>query len=160
MRFKINAMAAGMIIAATAVCAQAFMHFAPPEAYGICLVCHGRDLFAQIGRALFSTPIEMSEVAREGPIVTVFGIMLGAFLGARSGKEFRWQWVESKWFAFLCGIAVSLCALIVSGCPMRILIRTAYGELNAFFALIALVLGCIVGTVILKKQSRKGGGQQ
>ncbi len=157
MRFKINAMAAGMIIAATSVCAQVLLNFAPPEAYGICLVCHGRDLFAQIGRAIFSTPIEMSEIAREGPIVTVFGILIGAFIAAKTSGEFRWQWVESKWFAFICGIVVSICALIVSGCPMRILIRTAYGELNALFALIALVLGCIVGTLLLKSRSRKGG---
>lgn len=159
MRFKLNAMAAGVIIAATVVFAQAFLHFAPPEAYGVCLVCHGRDLFAQIGRELFSVPIEMSEVAREGPIVTVFGILLGAFLGARAGREFRFQWVESKWFAFLCGAAVSICALIVSGCPMRILVRTAYGELNALFALLALVLGCVVGTILLKKQSRKAAAK-
>lgn len=156
MRFKINAMAAGMIIAATSVCAQVLFNFAPPEAYGICLVCHGRDLFAQIGRALFSTPIEMSEVAREGPIVTVFGILLGAFLGAKTSGEFRWTWVESKGFAFVCGVVVAICALIVSGCPMRILIRTAYGELNALFALIALVLGCVVGTLLLKRESKRG----
>ncbi|MDO5111709.1 MAG: YeeE/YedE thiosulfate transporter family protein [Clostridia bacterium] len=156
MRFKISAMAAGMIIAATSVLAQVLFTFAPPEAYGICLVCHGRDLFAQIGRAIFSTPIEMSEIAREGPIVTVFGILIGAFIAAKTSGEFRFQWVESKWFAFIVGAVVAICALIVSGCPMRILIRTAYGELNALFGLIALILGCIVGTLLLKYKGRGG----
>lgn len=160
MRFRISAMLAGIIIAATAVTAQAVFSFAPPEAYGICLVCHGRDLFAQIGRALFSQPFEMSEIARQGPVVTVLGVLLGALLGALSGKEFRWQWVESKGFAFAAGLVVGLCALIISGCPMRLMIRTAYGELNALLGALFVLLGAAAGTFLLKKKAKRGGASK
>lgn len=157
MRFRISAMMAGIIIAATAIIAQVIFAFAPPEAYGICLACHGRDMFAQIGRALFEQPFEMSEIARKGPIVTVVGILLGAFLAARAGKEFRFQWVENKWLSLLTGVVVAILALIISGCPMRLLIRTAYGEINALWGILFVVLGAIVGTLILKHKGRKGG---
>ena len=88
-------------------------------------------------------------------MLTVIGILAGAFIGAVSGGEFRWQWVEGKFASFLRGIVVAICALIISGCPMRLMIRSAYGDVKALLGVIALMLGCVVGTLILKKRSRR-----
>ena len=99
--------------------------------------------------------MDMSVSARSGPVLTVIGILAGAFIGAVSSGEFRWQWVEDKFASFLRGIVVAICALIISGCPMRLMIRSAYGDVKALLGVIALMLGCVVGTLILKKRSRR-----
>ena len=139
-KIRISAVTAGIIIATVAVAAQVIFGFSHPEAYGVCLVCHGRD---------------MSVSARSGPVLTVIGILAGAFIGAVSSGEFRWQWVEGKFASFLRGIVVAICAIIISGCPMRLMIRSAYGDVKALLGVIALMLGCVVGTLILKKRSRR-----
>ncbi len=152
-KIRISAAAAGVIIAATAVAAQVMFSFSHPEAYGVCLVCHGRDMLAQLYQSLFGKAMDMSVSARSGPVLTVIGILLGAFIGAVSSGEFRWQWVEGKLTSFLRGAAVALCALIISGCPMRLMIRSAYGDIKALLGVIALMLGCVAGTLILKRRS-------
>ena len=63
--------------------------------------------------------------------------------------------MEGKLASFLRGIVVAMCALIISGCPMRLMIRSAYGDVKALLGVIALMLGCVVGTLILKKRSRR-----
>lgn len=154
-KIRISAVTAGIIIAAAAVAAQVLFGFSHPEAYGVCLVCHGRDMLAQLYQTVFHKAMDMSVSARSGPVLTVIGILGGAFIGAVSSGEFRWQWVEGKLASFLRGIAVAICALIISGCPMRLMIRSAYGDVKALLGVIALMLGCVVGTLILKKRSRR-----
>lgn len=153
-KIRISAVTAGVIIAVAAVAAQVIFGFSHPEAYGVCLVCHGRDMLAQLYQTVFHKAADMSVSARSGPVLTVIGILAGAFIGAVSSGEFRWQWVEGKLASFLRGMAVAVCALIISGCPMRLMIRSAYGDVKALLGVIALMLGCAVGTVILKKRSR------
>ena len=43
-KIRISAVTAGIIIATVAVAAQVIFGFSHPEAYGVCLVCHGRDM--------------------------------------------------------------------------------------------------------------------
>lgn len=154
-KIRISAVTAGIIIATVAVAAQVIFGFSHPEAYGVCLVCHGRDMLAQLYQTVFHKAMDMSVYARSGPVLTVIGILAGAFIGAVSSGEFRWQWVEGKFASFLRGIVVAICALIISGCPMRLMIRSAYGDVKALLGIIALMLGCVVGTLILKKRSRR-----
>ena len=47
-KIRISAVTAGIIIATAAVAAQVIFGFSHPEAYGVCLVCHGRDMLAQL----------------------------------------------------------------------------------------------------------------
>lgn len=155
MRVRISAMMAGIIIAATAVVAQAVFAFSPPQAYGICLVCHARDLLSQLGRLVFNQPFALSEIARNGPVLTVVGILAGAFIGAITSKEWKPKWVESKTFSFAIGFVVAVLALIISGCPIRLLLRTGYGELNALLGVIFLILGSVAGTYLLKRKRIK-----
>ena len=86
-KIRISAVTAGIIIATVAVAAQVIFGFSHPEAYGICLVCHGRDM---TGTALYQTvfhkAMDMSVSARSGPVLTVIGILAGAFIGAVSSR--------------------------------------------------------------------------
>ena len=95
-KIRISAVTAGIIIATVAVAAQVIFGFSHPEAYGVCLVCHGRDMLAQLYQTVFHKAMDMSVSARSGPVLTVIGILAGAFIGAVSSGEFRWQWVEGK----------------------------------------------------------------
>ena len=100
-KIRISAVTAGIIIATVAVAAQVIFGFSHPEAYGVCLVCHGRDMLAQLYQTVFHKAMDMSVSARSGPVLTVIGILAGAFIGAVSSGEFRWQWVEGKFASFL-----------------------------------------------------------
>ena len=63
--------------------------------------------------------------------------------------------MEASSLLFFAAVVVAICALIISGCPMRLMIRSAYGDVKALLGVIALMLGCVVGTLILKKRSRR-----
>ena len=52
-KIRISAVTAGIIIATVAVAAQVIFGFSHPEAYGVCLVCHGRDMLAQLYQTVF-----------------------------------------------------------------------------------------------------------
>ena len=88
-KIRISAVTAGIIIATVAVAAQVIFGFSHPEAYGVCLVCHGRDMLAQLYQTVFHKAMDMSVSARSGPVLTVIGILAGAFIGAVGGRQVR-----------------------------------------------------------------------
>lgn len=101
-KIRISAVIAGIIIATVAVAAQVIFGFSHPEAYGVCLVCHGRDMLAQLYQTVFHKAMDMSVSARSGPVLTVIGILAGAFIGAVSSGEFRgsgWKASSLPFFA-------------------------------------------------------------
>ena len=73
-KIRISAVTAGIIIATVAVAAQVIFGFSHPEAYGVCLVCHGRDMLVQLYQTVFHKAMDMSVSARSGPVLTVIGI--------------------------------------------------------------------------------------
>ena len=68
-KIRISAVTAGIIIATVAVAAQVIFGFSHPEAYGVCLVCHGRDMLAQLYQTVFHKAMDMSVSARSGPVL-------------------------------------------------------------------------------------------
>ena len=60
-KIRISAVTAGIIIATVAVAAQVIFGFSHPEAYGVCLVCHGRDMLAQLYQTVFHKAMDMAQ---------------------------------------------------------------------------------------------------
>ncbi len=81
----------------------------------------------------------------------VVGLVVGAFVIALATKEYRSTAGSSPMIRFVLGFIMMIGALVFLGCPLRMVIRMAAGDLNAYVGLIGLVLGIATGTLFLKK---------
>jgi len=147
----------GCVAAFLAVVAQAYYTLGPPAAYGICIVCHGRDLVHWTLNNLFSMQLPLTLVAKRVPLLTVLGILIGAGIASAQYSEFKFQWIEDKLTAFFTGMIVMVSGLAISACPMRLLLRTAYGDFMALIGVVFLIVGITAGTFYLKRRVHKDG---
>ena len=153
-KIRISALMFGVIAAFVAVVAQARFGFHPPSAYGICVVCHARDLVNAIlsQASWYGAPV--SNLALKGLIVTPIGIILGAAVAAIVSREWKLHKVGNPILGIIYGFLVMCCGLIISGCPMRILLRAAYGDTGAMLAIPFLIIGIFLATILLKVRAR------
>jgi YedE family putative selenium metabolism protein len=111
--------------------------------YGLCIACFIRDTVGALGlhRAAVVQYIRPE----------VLGIVLGAFVMAVSSKEFSVRGGSSPFARFILGIIVMIGALMFLGCPLRMVLRMAGGDLNAVFGLLGFAVGIGIGIVFLNK---------
>ena len=133
-----------------AVIAGAFFDVRPPEAYGVCMACHARDLVNWATNALAHSHLEIAPASILFPVLTPIGVLLGALIGAKANGEFRWQNPESSLKAFLYGILVMNFALIAGGCSIRLLLRTATGDVLGLIGFAGMIGGVVLGTFWLR----------
>lgn len=135
-----------------------------PVAYGFCVACHTRDLINGIWNGIFGTSLGMAGVSKAAiaagavPVLTILGVLIGAFIAALVYKEFRVKKasVGSCVKYTLGGFFFMICALLMGACPYRIALRVGYGDAVAFIGLIAIVIGVFIGVKIaLKKMEGK-----
>ncbi len=137
---RITAVHTGIVAALLAVVAGALFAVRPPDAYGVCMACHARDLVDWTINHLAGTELTVAPASLVVPVLTTVGVFLGAVVGARSNGEFRWRAPERSWRMFLYGSLVMSCALVAGGCSIRLLLRTAAGDslgLSGFGGLVA-----------------------
>ncbi len=146
-----SAITYGVVAGLLAVGVQIFFSVKPPPAYGICMACHPRDMVNWLLNHLFGTRLELAPVSATVPLLTTIGLVIGASIAARRNREFRWVSLDHRARSLLLGMLVMNAALIVIGCPTRLLLLSAYGEVLALVAVIGLVIGIICGTGLLKK---------
>lgn len=164
---RITALAAGAILGFFAAVAQAFFKVIPPPAYGICIACHMRDFVNWIGTHIYPVygfidggklKIPGGPVSYKFPLLTVVGILIGAFIAARIHKEFRWKTMRVSWQRpipeFFWGLVVMISALIIGGCPIRTALKTAYLDITALVGLFFIFVGVISGCETIKKKVR------
>ena len=140
----------GTVSGILAVTAGAFFEVRPPDAYGVCMACHGRDLVNWTINALGGTHLTVAPASLVFPVLTPIGVLLGALLGAATTGEFRWWTPESSFKAFVYGLLVMNFALLAGGCSIRLLLRTAAGEALGMIGFAGMVAGVILGTVWLR----------
>jgi len=140
----------GITAALLAVAAGAFFDVRPPEAYGVCMACHARDLVSWTLNTLARTQLEVAPASLIFPVLTPIGVILGALVAARRKREFRWQTPESPWKAFVYGVLVMNFALLAGGCSIRLLLRTAAGEALGLIGFAGMIAGVILGTSWLR----------
>lgn len=78
-------------------------------------------------------------------------IILGSFLSSIFRKEFQPRVSFSIIYSFFGGFFMIIGSAIFIGCPIKMLLRLAGGDLNAISGIVGLVSGVYLGTYFLKK---------
>jgi YedE family putative selenium metabolism protein len=114
-----------------------------PPNMGICVACFIRDIAGALGLH------QASVVQFIRP--EVVGFLFGAFIASFAFREFRSRGGASPMIRFLLGAFVMIGALVFLGCPVRMMLRLAGGDLNAILALAGIIAGVLVGIFFLKR---------
>lgn len=140
MRGKGKIIAAGVLIGLISV---ALVWFGNPKNMGFCIACFIRDTAGAVGmhRA------EVVQYIRP----EVIGLVLGAFAVASLKKEFLPRGGSSPMTRFVLGFFVMIGALVFLGCPFRMILRIAGGDLNAILGLAGFAAGIFAGARFLKR---------
>jgi len=147
---RITGIQAGVVMALAAVAAGSFFQVRPPEAYGICMSCHGRDLVSWISNDLFATDLPIAQASLVFPVLTTVGVIVGALVGALSSGEFRVRMPSKPLRSFGQGLLVMNLALLAGGCSTRLLLSTSAGDLLGLSGFVAMVVGVILATFWLR----------
>jgi len=114
-----------------------------PPNMGICVACFLRDIAGALG------------LHRAGVVQylrpEIMGFALGAFITSFIFREFRARGGASPIIRFFLGAFVMIGALVFLGCPVRMLLRIAGGDLNGVVALAGMVAGILAGIFFLRK---------
>ena len=114
-----------------------------PANMGFCIACFLRDIAGAVGM-------------HGAAVVQYFrpeivGLVLGAFIMSIASKEYRAKAGSSPATRFVLGAFVMIGALAFLGCPLRMMLRLAGGDLNALIALFGFAAGIGIGVVCLNK---------
>ncbi|MDS1029237.1 YedE family putative selenium transporter [Bacillota bacterium LX-D] len=136
---KLKIVAAGAIIG---ILAAALVKFGNPLNMGLCVACFLRDTAGALGLHQAST---VQYIRPE-----IIGFILGAFVIAFGTKEFKARGGSSPLIRLVIGFFVMIGALVFLGCPLRMILRLANGDLNALTGLLGFIAGIIIGIQFLK----------
>lgn len=140
MKEKKGIIATGAIVGLVAVL---LVKFGNPANMGMCVACFIRDIAGGLG-------LHRAEVVQYiRP--EIIGMVLGAFLTAFGMKEFNAKGGSSPLIRFILGFVVMIGALMFLGCPLRMVLRLAGGDLNALIGLAGFASGIGIGIVFLNK---------
>lgn len=137
---RIRIILAGLIFGALGALA---VNWGNPPNMGICVACFLRDIAGAINIQ------QASGVQYLRP--EIMGFTLGAFITAFSFREWRPRGGASPIIRFMLGMFVMIGALVFLGCPIRMILRLAGGDLNGITALAGLIFGVLVGIFFLRK---------
>lgn len=117
--------------------------FGNPINMGFCIACFVRDIAGGMGLHRASV---VQYIRPE-----IMGLILGAFIISMKNKEFQAKGGSSPFTRFILGAMVMIGALIFLGCPLRMVLRLAGGDLNAIFGIAGFIVGIIAGVFFLNK---------
>lgn len=117
--------------------------FGNPANMGFCIACFLRDI---VGACGMHGAAVVQYVRPE-----IAGLVLGAFLMSVAGREFRAKAGSSPAVRFVLGALVMIGALVFLGCPLRMVLRLAGGDLNALTAMAGFAAGIFIGTRFLNR---------
>ncbi len=113
-----------------------------PKNMGFCIACFERDIAGAIG-------LHRAEVVQYiRP--EILGIVLGALIASVAFREFRPEGGSAPMQRFLLGMFIMIGALVFLGCPLRMVLRLAGGDLNAILAILGFIAGIYGGVLFLK----------
>lgn len=113
-----------------------------PVNMGVCVACFYRDIVGALGLH----KAEAVQYIRP----EIIGFILGAFILAVLGKDFKARGGSSPLIRFVLGFFVMIGALVFLGCPLRMILRLANGDLNALVGVLGFVFGIMVGIQFIK----------
>lgn len=137
---KTGIILAGIVIG---VIASLLVLFGNPANMGFCIACFLRDTAGALGMH--------SAAAVQYLRPEIVGLILGSFLLALCKKEFAPRGGSSPLTRFVLGFLVMIGCLMFLGCPFRMILRLAGGDLNAIFGLLGFVCGILAGVFFLNR---------
>lgn len=114
-----------------------------PANMGICVACFLRDT---AGALKLHTAGVVQYIRPE-----IIGFILGAFVLSFARGEFKTTGGSSPVIRFFIGVFVMIGALVFLGCPLRMVLRLAAGDLNAVVGLGGFIAGIAIGSFFLAK---------
>lgn len=127
---KRNLTIAGLLIGAISVL---LVVLGNPKNMGFCIACFIRDI---AGATKLHSAGVVQYVRPE-----IIGLVLGSFFIALATGEFKPRGGSSPLVRFAIGFMVMIGALTFLGCPFRMILRLAGGDLNAVVALVGFAAG-------------------
>lgn len=129
--------------AVVGIVATILVKYGNPVNMGFCIACFLRDISGSLGlhRAAVVQYIRPE----------IIGLVLGSFLMSIGMKEFKTKGGSSPFLRFILGFIVMVGSLMFLGCPLRMVLRMAGGDLNAFIGLFGFAAGIGVGIFFLNK---------
>lgn len=127
----------------TGIIAVLLTVFGNPANMGFCIACFIRDTTGALG------------LHRAGAVQyirpEIIGLVLGAFILSVIRKEFKPRGGSAPLTRFVIGFFVMIGCLAFLGCPFRMVLRLAAGDLNALTALFGFAGGILTGIFFLKR---------
>ena len=127
----------------TGIISLALVAYGNPANMGFCIACFLRDTAGAVG---LHSAVTVQYVRPE-----IIGIIFGTFLISIARKEFSPKGGSAPVSRFVLGFALMIGALIFLGCPLRMMIRIAGGDLNAIVGLLGFAVGIFSGVFFLNK---------
>ncbi len=141
---------AGLVLGIGAAVIQAYFNLLPPMAYGVCMVCHPKELVNWLADHLLNTHWGYSMASFEAPILTVVGVVAGAVISAFRHGEFHFRPARQPLLYFILGFLMINFGLILGSCPIRIVLLSAYGSLTGIVGWVAVIMGVGLGVLGLR----------
>lgn len=132
--------ATGVVVGAAAVLLTVLGN---PGNMGFCIACFLRDTAGALG---LHSAAAVQYLRPEIP-----GLVLGAFAAALVSGNFKARGGSSPMTRFVLGFFVMVGALMFLGCPLRMMLRIAGGDLNAVVGLVGFAAGILAGIFFLKR---------
>ncbi len=137
---KTTMIAAGCIIG---IIGSLLVFLGNPANMGFCIACFLRDTSGALGlhRA------EAVQYIRP----EIIGLVLGSFILAMVKKEFQPRGGSAPLTRFVLGFFVMIGCLMFLGCPFRMILRLAGGDLTAIMGFVGFFAGILCGIFFLNK---------
>lgn len=155
-RIRDSVFIAGLVLGLGAALVQAYFKVIPPTAYGVCMAGHPKDLFNWLADHLLGTDWGYTMASSSAPLLTVVGVVAGAALASRLHGEFQFRPARQPLLFFISGFLMINFALMLAGCPIRIVLQIAYGSLFGLAGLVMIVAGVAVGIWLIRSAARRG----
>ena len=117
-------------------------YFGNPANSGICVSCFVENI---AGALQLHNDLRMSYIRPELP-----GFMLGSFLIALQTGRFRVRGGSSPILRFFAGFFIIVGCAVFIGCPIKMILRLAAGDLTAIAAVLGLMFGVWLGVKYIK----------
>ena len=132
--------AAGVIIG---LIAAALVYFGNPANMGFCIACFLRDTSGALG---LHSAAAVQYIRPE-----IIGLVLGSGIISRVTREFAPRGGSAPVTRFILGFFVMIGCLMFLGCPFRMILRLAGGDLNALFGIVGFAAGIAAGVFFLNR---------
>jgi hypothetical protein len=154
-QINVSPFTAGLVLGFGAALVQSFFKVLPPVAYGVCLVCHPKDLVNWLANAALGTDWPYSLASSAAPMLTVVGVVLGALVAAYQHGELKLRSARQPLFYFINGFLMMNFGLVLGSCPIRIVVLSAYGNLLGVLGWACVAAGVLAGTLALRWSARR-----